>query len=380
LFSGRLPYLWFAYIDYISGTDYFNIDIKPNDVLPLTDNLSDLTSLQPGIAEVNLLDPDFKYPRDWKSNLEVNWKHNNKWTFGFDFSFTKVVQGLLFKSINRNEIFANLSGADNRLFYNTTGDQVKIDENFTNVFLLTNTNKGFRYNATINVERKTDRSRFYAGYSYGLSKDISSTVRSSPAANYEWNQAILGNDPELSFSNYDLRHKLNISYATVIPIRSSQLSISLLYNGRSGSPYSIVYQGDLNNDGSSRNDLAYIPSNASEIELARRGTVVERNAAKTPWNHSLDGSFSFSFPYLEDKKATIRFDLFNLFNFVNSKWGKQFFVPNVVNSSFSLLKFEGLKDGNVPTFSFNVPADQKPWLIDSISSRWRMQFGLEIEF
>ncbi len=411
LFSGRLPYLWFAYIDYISGTDYFNIDIRPNGEFPIVENLQDLTSLQPGLTEINLLDPDFKYPRDWKSNININWDANQKWSFGFDFSFTKVLQGLLFQSINRNEVLSNFSGAGNRLFYNTSGDNVKIDENFTNVFLLTNTDKGFRYNATINAERTTEKSKLNIGYSYGLSKDVSSTVRSSPAANYEWNQALLGNAPNVSFSNYDLRHKFNASYAQIIPLGKNQLSISLLYNGRSGSPYSIVYQGDLNRDGSSRNDLVYVPANASEINLVettnsngelvspeqqwnllnqyiegnnylntRRGNYVERNGAKTPWNHSLDGSFSYSMPYLKEKKVTFRLDAFNLLNLIHSSWGKQYFVPNVVNSSFSLLKFEGIENGDIPTFSFNIPLEQTPWLVDPINSRWRVQLGLEIEF
>jgi len=96
---------------------------------------------------------------------------------------------LLFQTANRSEVFSNFSGADNRVFYNTSGADVKINPNFTNVFVLTNTTKGFRYNATFHVENKQDKLYSYIGYSYGLSKDVSSTVRSSPAANYEWNQA-----------------------------------------------------------------------------------------------------------------------------------------------------------------------------------------------
>ena len=83
----------------------------------------------------------------------------------------------------------------------------------------------------------------------------------------------------------------------------------------SGSPFSFVNQGDVNRDGSSRNDLVYIPRNQSEINLvdftdangvvvtaetqwnrlnnyienndylrSRRGQYAERNGAKTPWN------------------------------------------------------------------------------------------------
>jgi len=203
LFSGKLSYLWFGYFDYISGTDYFNIDLRPDDALPLT-SLSELTEIQPGLTEVNLLDPDFKFPRDWKSNIGLNWQKDEKWTFGAEFSYTKVLQGLFFQTINRTENLTPFEGADNRLFYNTSGAEVKIDQNFTNIFVLTNTNQGFRYNATLTAERKSGRAYSYFGYTYGTSKDISSTVRSSPAANYEWNQALFGNDHELSFSNHDL--------------------------------------------------------------------------------------------------------------------------------------------------------------------------------
>jgi len=411
LFSGRLPYLWFAYVDYISGTDYFNIDIRPDGEQALVENLSDLTVLQPGITEVNLLDPDFKYPRDWKTNFGAIWNPNSQWNVNFNFSYTDVVQGLLFQSINRNEVLSNLNGADDRIFYDTEGDEEKIDQSFTNIFLLTNTTKGFRYNATLNAEWKNNRNYLNVGYSYGLSKDASSTVRSSPAANFEWNQAIFGNDPDISFSNFDLRHKFTASYANLIPIGKNQLSASVLYNGRAGTPFTFVTQGDLNNDGSSRNDLIFVPENQSQIELieindgqgnivtaneqwealdnfisdnsyldSRRGQIAERNGARTPWNHSLDASFKYSFKYFGNKDASIRMDVFNTLNLINSSWGNQFFVPNVVNSSFSLLRFEGLTDDNVPTYSFNIPEGQTPWLVDSVNSRWRIQVGVELEF
>ncbi|MEM9649479.1 MAG: carboxypeptidase regulatory-like domain-containing protein, partial [Bacteroidota bacterium] len=40
LFTGRLPYLWFAYAEYISGTQYFNVDVRPDGVQPIVNNVS----------------------------------------------------------------------------------------------------------------------------------------------------------------------------------------------------------------------------------------------------------------------------------------------------------------------------------------------------
>lgn len=415
LFSGKLPYLWFGYIEYISGTNYFNIDIKPSDPLPIVEDLSTLQNVQPSITEVNLLDPDFKFPRDWKTNLGIDWTPTDRWKFGIEGTYTNTLQGLLFQTLNRQEVFSNYSGTDNRVFYNTSGEDVKINQNFTNVFLLTNTDKGYRYNISFNAEHKTDFSYSSFGYSYGQSKDISSTVRSSPAANYEWNQALLGNDPALSFSNYDLRHKLIFSQSFRYAIgEKSDLLISMIYSGRSGSPFSFVYQGDLNRDGSSRNDLIYIPNTIEDIALVditnangtllsasdqwnnleeyirnndylsnNRGEYAVRNGAKTPWNHQLDMKIEFGQYLLKNNslnnRLSVSLDIFNVFNLLNKDWGNLVFVPNVVNSSVSLLNFQGVDD-NVPQYSFNIPANQAPWIVDSFNSRWRMQLGIKYDF
>ena len=410
LFSGKLPFLWFAYIEYISGTDYFNIDIRPDGALPLTESLSDLIPLQPNLTEVNLLDPDFRYPRDWKSNIGIDWRASEDWNFGFDFSYTDVQQGLLFQTLNRTPSLSRFEGADDRLFFDAEASEQKISPSFTNVFSLTNTTQGFRYNATLKTERNDDHIYTSVSYSYGLSKDVSSTVRSSPAANFEWNQAIFGNAPELSFSNYDLRHKINIVQSFRWKLGGQDLLVSALYNGRSGSPYSFVYQGDLNRDGSSRNDLIFVPNDASQIQLVEisdiqgnvvtpeqqwtqldqyissidylddnRGGFTERNGGKTPWNHSLDMKIEIKLNAHKKRNLTLSADIFNVLNLLNSNLGKQYFVPNVVNSSFSLLRFEGI-DQQTPQFSFNVPLEQRPWIVDTFNSRWRIQFGAKLDF
>ena len=190
----------------------------------------------------------------------------------------------------------------------------------------------------------------------------------------------------------------------------SSLLLSFLYNGRSGSPYSVVYQGDLNRDGSSRNDLIYIPRTESEISLVattdangntvtaaeqwqqldqyisnidyledRRGDYAERNGAKTPWNHQLDMKLEWKRSIFNKKAITFSLDMFNVLNLVNRNWGRLVFVPNVVNSSFSLLKFQGVEN-NTPQFSFNIPAEQTPWVVDAFNSRWRIQGGVQIDF
>ena len=44
-------------------------------------------------------------------------------------------------------------------------------------------------------------------------------------------------------------------------------SAKLIYIARSGSPFSFVYGGNVNRDGSAKNDLLFVPADASQIQL-----------------------------------------------------------------------------------------------------------------
>ncbi len=409
LFTGRIPYLWFAYAEYISGTDYFNVDIRPNgNVVQLEENLGVLANQQPGLTEINLIDNDFELPREWKTRLNFEAKLPQNFRFSVEATYTDVLKGIFFQSINRRQEFGNYSGADNRLFYNGT----RVNDNFTNVFLLSNTNRGYRYNINFGLSKETENYAGFLGYTNGKSKDVSSTVRNSSAANFEWNQAINSHDPDVSFSNFDLRHKIVSSHSYNFDFKNNyQLQVSALYTGTSGSPYSVVYQGDVNRDGSSRNDLVYIPANQSEIQLAditdtngnilvsaeeqwtrldnfinnnnylreNRGSYAERNGGRTPWNHQLDAKFVLNIPLKNNDNLQVSFDVFNVLNLLNKNWGRLVFVPNVVNSNFNLLEFQGVQN-NQPVYQFTLDENAKPWVLDVINSRWKAQLGLKYSF
>ncbi len=207
LFTGRIPFVWYAYIHYISGTQYFNIDMKPTSPLPLTENLADLAAQQPGLTEINLVDNGFTLPRDWKTNLAFDIKLPAQTFLSIEGTYSKVISGLLFQSINFKDSVGNFAGADDRPYYLASGSAIKLNPNFTNVFLLTNVNQGYRYNLSINLTKRSKNYTGSVGYTFGESKDITSTVRNSHAANYEWNQSFVANSPALAYSNFDLRHK-----------------------------------------------------------------------------------------------------------------------------------------------------------------------------
>lgn len=410
LFTGRIPFLWYAYVHYISGTVYNNIDYKPVNPIILTTDLSSLSNLQPGLTEINLVDNNFKLPRDWKNNLAIDFKLKKDIFFTVEATYSKVLNGLLFQSINFKDSIGYFNGADNRPYYLASGSAIKINPTFTNVFLLTNTDKGYRYNVTAGITKKGKRYNGYLGYSYGVSKDITSTVRNSHAANYEWNQSIIANKPQLSFSNFDLRHKISSYHFYEWQIKSSaKLKVGFLFYARSGNPYSYVYEGDVNRDGSAKNDLIYIPETENDIVFAdikdangnvlvtaheqwiqfdnyikndnylksNRGKYAERNGARTPWNFSTDARITCDIK-VKKNELEINLDIFNIANLINKNWGKQHFVPNVQNSGYGILDFVNIENQK-PVFQFKNPSGT-PWLVDPVFSRWLAQLGIQFYF
>ena len=410
LFTGRMPFVWYAYPEYISGTKYFNIDYKPTGVLPINENLSAIEPLQTKrLTEINLVDNGFNLPRDWKSNLSLDVKLKNNFALNIDATFSKVLDGLLFQSINRKEDQkSNFIGADNRSYYNSTSDAIKINSKFTNVFLLTNVNQGYRYNLTFGLTKSATNYTGFIGYTYGVSKDISSTNRNSHAANFEWNQALIANTPDLTYSNFDLRHKFVSYHFYDFNFKSSRIKLGLIYNGKSGSPFSFVYEGDVNQDGSAKNDILFIPRNQSDIKLQNyidasgttitadqqwnqlnsyiennaylnenRGNYAQRNAARTPWNHQIDAKIVFEQKIFKNK-IEFSLDVFNIGNLLNRNWGAQSYVPNINNSGYALLDFKKIEAGQ-PIYEFRNPQG-KPWQIDPLNSKWQAQFGVTYMF
>lgn len=417
IYSGRIPFAWYAYSYYISGNSYGNIDIKPGgSTVPLTDNLIDLRSQQPNLTEINLVENNFKLPSVWRSSLAFDIKLPHRIFVTLEGMYSKSLTAIVFKSLNLKDSTANFAGADNRMYHLGSSSQRKINPNFTNVFGLGNTNKGYQYSLTLTANKKIgDFFSAFVAYTFGESKDLVNGVRNSMAANFSWNQAVNSNDPDLTYSNFDIRHRFvfNVSYLHKWS-KSQETLINLVATVRSGSPFSFVYAGDLNKDGSSRNDVIYIPRNANEIRFdditddmgnvvssaaqqweqldayisnnpyleANRGQYAQRNAARTPWNGQIDLRLSHTIYFKREKnnqRLEISLDIINLANLLHYKWGWQAFVPNLRNASYNLLDFKRIDQDNQPVYQFNNPQGD-PWQIDQLNSRWQMQLGLRWSF
>jgi hypothetical protein len=334
IFVGRMPFAWLAYPFIYDGNHYGNVDYRPAGTLvPLLASVDDLIAVQGQVKrEINLLDQKLKLPQVWRSNIAMSTTTNNGWKIELEALFTKTLQDVKFETKNLKPDAKPLSTWDTRPYY--TGSL--INPEFTSVFVVTNTTQGYRYNMSVNIQKYFGKFSLNSSYTYGHSKDIANGVRVSPQANWEWNQTINPNAPLLSYSNFDLRHRVvtsgfcNFDLAKKLPV-----SLALVFLAGSGDPYSYVYAGDANRDGSPTNDLVYVPKNFEESGLvdvknaqnlvvlsatdqwvnlqqyinddpylrSRKGQYTERNGAQSPWNQQLD--MRITFQYLLPKNQRI---------------------------------------------------------------------------
>jgi hypothetical protein len=210
-------------------------------------------------------------------------------------------------------------------------------------------------------------------------------------------------------------------------------SIGAYYEAAPAGTNSYVYNGDLNGDGNTGNDLIYIPKNVNDINLINvgsysstthtgtttgtttdprtaaqiwtqlnnfinqdhylsfhRGEYANANSIVYPWFKQLNLNIAQDIYFYAKNgdtkdKHTLRLslDIINVGNLLNRNWG----IVKAMSSN-NFLTFEGMSaDGKTPLFSFPYAdrTNQVPFVNSfsnstAIASRWQMQFGIRYLF
>ncbi|CAN5689283.1 TonB-dependent receptor [soil metagenome] len=347
--------------------------------------------------EIDITDPEFQFPQIARSSLAIDQK--------LVFGVIATLEGLYAKNLNaltfRNLNLGAQTGTraeDGRPIY--AGNRANRD--FDRVILLTNTSQGYSYNLTAQLERPNGGDGLYAklAYTYGTSRDINSNTSSQAASNYQFNPTSGNpNVDELSTSDFQLRHRILgvISYTYAFR-KGWDSTLGIFYEGRSGSPYSVLYSGDVNGDGEFSNDLIYVPTGLDDPIRAKfvtpanfaeynnyienneflkdhRGRIAPRNGGRDPWINKMDLHFSQKIPIkMIDLEFTV--DVLNFTNLIDDSRGQikrysSFGTPQPVtyNTATDRYTFDPRR-GTVPTVQS----------FDDLESRWRVQFGFRASF
>lgn len=428
LFTGRIPFAWLAYAYYNTGNSYGAFDQRADQkpfapgsdpVKPgahgignfIEQNGAVINDPNSGKTQVDLIDNGFVLPQVFRGSLGIDYETPGDWRFTLEAIYTRNLKDVLFQQLNTKDN-ARWYGYDtNRLqpVYNGT-----VDPRFSNTYLLSNTNQGYRYSITASVSKKVgNKWDGNVAYTYGRSKDLSNGVRNSMESNWQLNQALVPNNPALANSNFDIRHRFiaNISYNQEWKA-TGRTHVTLFFSAQSGSPFTY---GIVNNSVQGlpqQVSLVYIPQRNEAIHYfrdvesktalqqaasfnafidgnkylsGRRGHFTERNTGRTPWNVQADLHIAHDL-FLNRKRShfiTLTMDVTNLTNLLNRNWGIQYFSPNTFNSTSSVgltpVLFPPQQNpGNYPVYTYSDPG--RPYSIDYFGSRSQMQLGIRYTF
>jgi hypothetical protein len=361
IFTGRPAYVWISNqvgnnglltgFNDLLGTNANPLTSRPFNPNPNQYKPTNVTGEAASSYELALSDPDFKFPQIWRTNLAID----QRLPFGIngtlEFLFSQDVNGVYYINANLIEPTANLSGADDRPLY-PGGNANRINSNITSAIVLKNQNQGYSYNIAASLEKPFQNGLFAkAAYSYGISKN---TVDPGSIAFGSWSNNAHSNNPNnpgIGYSANSMGHRIigALTYRT-----PSSTTFGFFWESRNIGNTSYIFNGDMNRDGNSSNDLIYIPNDKSEMNFyeftasgrtftvaeqqdawdafieqdaylsKNRGKYAERGAVLLPMLHRLDFSISHDLAtnIAGSRNAIqLRFDIINFTNMLNKEWG-----------------------------------------------------------
>jgi hypothetical protein len=432
LFKGAAAQVWLAnpyanngvtYTDYFdsNGTNVFSPD--PNGQLVIAQ-----TGGVPGQQSVDFIDSDVAQPSVWKSNLafdtELPW-------YGVVASaevvLTSVKDGIYYQQLNlgaANGVYGFGEGQDGRALYwndaglnpanwnqsgvsasgsgvTARGNRTSEQNAFNDAIIAKNTTKGESQQLTLSLNKPFNDGdwSWAASYTYTNANEVSPLTSSTSSSNLGNVAVFQSNEEVTATSSYEIKNRFlaTASWKHAF-FGDNNTVVSLVYEGRSGRPYSYTFDNDANGDGRI-NDLLYIPTgpgdvvfanateeanfwaffNSNEYLNSHRGQIAERNSARGPWVNQFDLHVSQEFPgFMEGHKAEIVLDVLNVGNLLNKDWGR---VEEVAFPGMrGVVEYGGVDPATGKyVYRFNSP-DSLTIYDDKGISRWAAQISVRYKF
>ena len=371
IFTGRFPFVWLG--NQVSGAD-------------------------DGFFQV--VDPDFKWPQVWRTNIGIDHRFENGLIASGDLSYTKDINGAHVQNWGLRNPSGNLnSPGDTRPIY-LSGDIGN------NAYVFTNSNKGRIWNTSLKLQ-KTFKNDLYTSlaYNYLNAKDVNSIEAEITGDAFDFNPNLgNANNDVLSYSKYGDTHRVIgiISKKFSFLGKKNPTTISTFFEYAKGGRFNYTYAGNINGDSSfQNNDLLYIPTSSEVLQMQfeepeqaaafetyilqddylskNRGHYMDRYGALAPWRGKWDVKIlqDFNIQISEKKTNTIQLsiDVLNIGNLINSDWG----VVQQPNN-LSPISISSIDSNNIPTYKFNTNLTETFGYDSSLNSRWQAQIGLRYIF
>ena len=391
----------------------------------------------PPAAAVDAVSPSLQQPSVWKANLAFEaelpaFPVVGTLVAGAELLHTKTRSGIYYQHLNLGG--ATRQGTDGRdMFYRPEGydancyavaangsvsnitagacatptgqsrNRALSNPLFANVIMAQKTTLGGGDALTLTLNRPVANGwGGGVGYTRTNAKEVSPLTSSTSNSNWNGRNIFNPNEETLQNSNYQIRDRFtaNLIWSEAF-VGSYRTSVGMFYEGRKGKPYSWTYINDLNGDQISGNDLMYIPSaqgsgevvfkggaaeeqrfwdivNANPALAGAKGGVVGRNNSYAPWVNNVDMRISQELPgFAKSHKASLTFDILNLGNLLNKKWGHIDEIDFPSRRSF--VNYAGLDASGKYIYSLGTTTDFITKQNER-ESQWAVQITLRYEF
>jgi hypothetical protein len=428
IFTGRVPFVWISNQYSNTGIGTISSTLTAAQVISNNVHFTPNTPFHPaaGVGPgINVTDPNFKFARTLRSNLAVD----QRLPFGIigtlEGIYTKTLEDILYHDLNLAPSSTNVVvGSTTRPWYGG-----KVNGAYSSIYALSNTTQGYAYNISLTLSRAFSKGWYAnASYSFGHSYGMNDGSSSTAASNYRFAYNVNGlNNLDLARNNYDLGSRIVGFVGKKFKYGKLSTTVSLVYTGQSGQPFSYVYFGDLNGDDGSTTaklstsggaDLINLPADASQFVTKtftingtpttmtgaqqyaafqtfmnsdkymrdHIGKNTTRNGDRLPWENHFDLKLEQSWAFYKDHTISVVATIFNVSNLISKNWGHAYYLSNQETQPLDVDHFTVNADGSVqpyfyynPTFGLNKYTN-KPWQYADFLSRWNMQLGVRYSF
>jgi hypothetical protein len=282
----------------------------------------------------------------------------------------------------------------------------RLSSTFSGNYYLTNTNKGDATNVVVKLEKPYGASSPLWGslaYAWGEANVINDATSSRAVSNFQYNEAADPNNPQLSPSDFQVRHRVtaNLNYEFNRQSRWSTV-LSVFWNHQAGRPYMNIFYGNwptINGDQYYSNDPFYVPSGADDVVITNgtwdqlnsyiqmygldkySGKIAPRNSLNQPYVTQTDLSIRQNIPVPGKSSLQVLFDVYNFWNLIDSDSGWVRYVPF---GTVQPVTFEGVSDDGKPIYTLRSvvldPEENSIFSVDSLRSRWKARLGVRWSF